>query len=55
MLVFLLIFTVVNMVMGFTSQYEPSTLVGCVFAFCSIEGGMLAWIKIFEKKDKGEK
>lgn len=45
---FLLVFTVANTVLGYLTGYEPDTLINCVFAFCSVEGGLLAWIKHFK-------
>jgi hypothetical protein len=50
MFIFLLIFAVSIVVMGFICQYEPSTLIASVFAFCSVEGGLSAWIKTTKEK-----
>ena len=51
LLIFLVVFTVAMIVCAFVAQYEPSTLIGCVFAFAGAEGGFLAMIKIFEKEN----
>lgn len=49
LLIFLAAFTVAMIVCAFAVQYEPSTLIGCVFGFAAAEGGILGMIKIFEK------
>ena len=54
MFAFLILFVITILIMGFTVQYEPSTLIGAVFAFCSVEGGAAAWIKVIKEKKKGK-
>lgn len=51
LLIFLAVFTVTMCICAFVTQYEPSTLIACVFAFAGVEGGALAMIKIFEKEN----
>ena len=51
LLIFLAVFTVAMIVCAFVTQYEPSTLIGCVFGFAAAEGGILGMIKIFEKEN----
>lgn len=47
--IFLLIFTICNEIIFYFTGNEPSTLITCVFAFCSIEGGITGALKIFKK------
>ena len=51
MLLFLLIYTVYNTYMFYELGVEPSTLTGCVYAFCGGEAGFMAWIKVMEGKN----
>lgn len=51
--IFLLAYVVANLLLFYKTGAEPSTLTTCVFAFCSIEGGLLGWIKT--SKDKSNK
>lgn len=53
MMSFLLIFVVSILYLFKSTGSEPSTLISCVFAFCSVEGGALAWIKTIKSKNGG--
>ena len=53
MLTFLVLFSLAILVVFWHTSAEPSTLVASVFAFCSIEGGILGVIKVAKTK-KGE-
>ena len=53
MFVFLVLFVIAILVVFWHTNAEPSTLVASVFAFCSVEGGILGLIKIYKGK-KGE-
>ena len=53
MMSFLLIFVVTILYLFRSTGSEPSTLISCVFAFCSVEGGALAWIKTMKSKNGG--
>lgn len=53
MFIFLFNFVVVILYLFKQTGDEPSTLITCVFAFCSVEGGALALIKTIKTK-KGE-
>jgi hypothetical protein len=54
--IFLAFYVIANIIIFAITGIEPSTLTTCVFAFCGVEGGALAWIKTTEtKKKKGEK
>lgn len=50
MFVFLLGFVSVVLYLFMKTGNEPSTLISCVFAFCSVEGGALALIKTIKTK-----
>lgn len=50
---FLFVFVSVVLYLFMKTGNEPSTLVSCVFAFCSVEGGALALIKTIKTK-KGD-
>lgn len=52
MLSFLLCFVIVNLFLFYKTGLEPSTLIGCVFAFCGAEGSLMAWLKGIERKGK---
>lgn len=54
MLIFLLLFTIACLVVNATTGNEPSTLITAVFAFCSVEGGIMGFIRIFKKETKKE-
>lgn len=54
MLAFLLIYTIYNTYKFYTIGAEPSTLTACVYGFCGVEGGLMAWLKVVERKNKGE-
>lgn len=43
--IFLVAFTVAMIVLFARVGSEPSTLIGCVFAACTAEGGFMAMIK----------
>jgi hypothetical protein len=56
MLAFLIAFTVAVLWIVAHDHPEPSTLIAMVFGFCSVEGGLMAWIKNTNTKHKkGEK
>ena len=38
----------------YTIGVEPSTLTACVYGFCGVEGGLMAWLKVVERKNKGK-
>lgn len=50
MFVLLVIFSIAVLVIFAKTSSEPSTLIGCVFAFFTAEGGCLALIKTCETK-----
>lgn len=50
MLMFLLLFTVAVLFISYKTGDEPSTLITCVFTFCGVEGGCLAWIKTIKNR-----
>lgn len=54
MFVFLVLFVVAVLVVFWHTSAEPSALVASVFAFCSIEGGILGLIKVTKEKKGGE-
>ncbi len=54
--IFLLIFVAICLVIFcITGGSEPSTLIGCVFAICGTECGVMAWIKNVKEKQEAEK
>lgn len=57
MFLFLFLFTCACLYITYKTSSEPSTLIASVFAFCSIEGGLSAWIKTVKetKKSKSNK
>lgn len=52
MFVYLILFTIACLFITYKTEAEPKTLITCVFAFCSIEGGMSAWIRTTKEKKK---
>lgn len=48
---FLFLFTVACLLLFWITGSEPSTLITCVFASCSLEGGALAMIKSIKIKE----
>lgn len=54
MLLFLFIFTLFILWLFYKTSSEPSTLITCVFAFCSAEGGFLTIIKKTKGGTKNE-
>jgi hypothetical protein len=50
MFVFLLVYTSISILVFAKTGAEYSTLTACVFAFCGVEGGALAWIKTMKIK-----
>jgi hypothetical protein len=52
MLLFLAAFIAVCLFIIYRTGNEPSTLITCVFAFCGVEGGLMAWIKTVKVKSK---
>lgn len=54
MFIGLILFTIKVLHIFETVGSEPSTLITSVFAFCGIEGGALAWIRVVKTKSKGE-
>ena len=55
MFTFLLVFTAACLVIFDRTGSEPATLITCVFGFCGVEGGALAWIKACKIKNKQKK
>lgn len=55
MLLTLIVFTIAVLILFRIVGEEPSTLITCVFAFCSAEGGFLATIKVVEAKQGNNK
>lgn len=55
MFIFLFFFVCACLLIAYKTSSEPSTLITCVFAFCSIEGGLGAWIKVTKEKNKNKK
>jgi hypothetical protein len=53
MFIFLIIFTFACLYITYKTGNEPTTLITCEFAFCSIEGGLSAWIRTTKEKKKG--
>lgn len=53
-LLFLFVFVLAVLYLFMRTGNEPSTLISCVFAFCSIEGGALALIKTIKTKNGGK-
>ena len=51
MLVFLLLFVIACFIVVWHTSVEPDTLILSVFAFCGIEGGLMAWIKTTKVKN----
>lgn len=47
---FLIVYVAISLFLFYKTGAEPSTLTTCVFAFCSIEGGLLGWIKTSKSK-----
>ena len=54
MLAFLLLYTIYNTFKFYTIGVEPSTLTACVYGFCGVEGGLMAWLKVVEHKNNKE-
>lgn len=52
MFIYLILFTIACLFITYKTESEPTTLITCVFAFCSIEGGMSAWIRTTKEKKK---
>ena len=48
--VFLVAYTVADVVVFWHTGSEPATLTGCVFGVCGLENGVMGWIKT--NKDK---
>lgn len=48
--VFLVAYTVADLVVFWHTGSEPATLTGCVFGVCGLENGVMGWIKT--NKDK---
>lgn len=51
--VFLVAYTVADLVVFWHTGSEPATLTGCVFGVCGLENGVMGWIKT--NKDKGRR
>lgn len=49
--VFLVAYTVADLVVFWHTGSEPATLTGCVFGVCGLENGVMGWIKT--NKDQG--
>ena len=43
--VFLVSYTVADLVVFWHTGSEPATLTGCVFGVCGLENGVMGWIK----------
>lgn len=54
MLVFLFIFVQEILFITYKTSVEPSVLITSVFAFCGIEGGLMAWIKTTKTKENNK-
>lgn len=52
MFAFLLLFVCACLYITYKTSSEPSTLIASVFAFCTVEGGLGAWIKTTKVKNK---
>lgn len=52
MFLFLLLFIIAVLFLFYKTSAEPSTLIMSVFGFCSLEGGILGWIKTNESKNE---
>ena len=54
MFTYLILFTCACLYITYKTGSEPETLILSVFAFCGVEGGLSAWIKVTkEKKSEG--
>ncbi|MFT4145562.1 MAG: hypothetical protein QM644_14000 [Mobilitalea sp.] len=51
MFIYLILFTCACLYITYKTSVEPDTLILSVFAFCGIEGGLSAWIKITKVKN----
>lgn len=47
--IFVMIFTIIVGIATFTTQYEPSIYIGCVYTACLGEGGLTALLKITKR------
>lgn len=52
MFCFLFIFTCACLYISYKTSQEPSALIAAVFGFCTVEGGLGAWIKTTKVKNK---
>ena len=52
MFTFLFVFTCACLFINYKTGNEPSALIAAVFSFCTVEGGLGAWIKITKVKKK---
>ena len=52
LLSFLLWFTIKILELVESGFQEPPSLIIAVFGFCGLEGGILGWIKVTDKKKK---
>lgn len=50
MFTYLILFTCACLYITYKTGSEPETLIMSVFAFCGIEGGLSAWIKVTKEK-----
>jgi hypothetical protein len=55
MFVFLFLFVCSCLFINFKTGNEPSALITAVFAFCTVEGGLGAWIKTTKVKNTTSK
>jgi phosphotransferase system glucose/maltose/N-acetylglucosamine-specific IIC component len=55
MFIFLFLFVCVCLYITYKTSSEPSALIASVFAFCTVEGGLGAWIKTTKVKQKKSK
>ena len=53
--VFLVAYTVADLVVFWHTGSEPATLTGCVFGVCGLENGVMGWIKTTKDKQQDRK
>lgn len=53
--VFLVAYTVADLVVFWHTGSEPATLTGCVFGVCGLENGVMGWIKTNKDKQQDRK
>ena len=53
--VFLVAYTVADLVVFWHTGSEPATLTGCVFGVCGLENGVMGWIKTSKERRRDRK